>query len=111
MRERTKELLIPVCTRQSSVHSKVHKSSLKNCLPFQAALLAWNIPTYELSKNLVPVLKPLESNKFTVISKTFTVKDYFHFVDQQPGLLLGRLNKDSRYTNILLEEIIEFFTK
>ena len=63
-----------------------------------------NIPTYKLAKFLVPILKPLTTNEFTV-------KDSFHFaeeiVDQQHDLFMGSLDVDSLFTNIPLEETIE----
>ena len=65
--------------------------------------MAWSTPNYELSKNLVPVFKPLESNKFTV-------KDSFHFAEQQADFFLGSLDVEFLYTNLHLEETIEFFT-
>ena len=81
---------------------KVHKASVGNCPPFRPSLLALNTPTYKLAKFLVPILKPLATNEFTV-------KDSFHFaeeiVDQQHDLLMGSLDVDSLFTSILLETI------
>ena len=58
-------------------------------------------------KILVPILKPLTTNEFTV-------KDPFHFaeeiVDQQHDLFMGSLDVDSLFTNITLEETIEICT-
>ena len=68
---------------------------------------ALNTPTYKLAKFLVPILKPLTTNEFTV-------KDSFHFaeeiVDQQHDLFMGSLDVDSLFTNISLEETIEICT-
>ena len=65
------------------------------------------IPNCKLSKFLVPILKPLIRNKFTV-------KHSFHFaeviVDQQHDLFMGSLGVDSLFTNIPLEETIEICT-
>ena len=86
---------------------KVHKASVGDCPPFRPILSALNTPTYELSKFLVPILKPLTTNEFTV-------KDSFHFaeeiVDQQHDLCMGSLDVDSLFTNIPLEETIEICT-
>ena len=64
-------------------------------------------PTYKLAKFLLPILKPLTTNEFTV-------EDSFHFaeeiVDQQHDLIMGSLNVDSLFTNIALEETIEICT-
>ena len=69
---------------------------------------ALNTPTYKLAKFLVPILKPLTTNEFTI-------KDSFHFpeeiVDQQHDLFMGNLDVDSLFTNIPLEETIETSTK
>ena len=67
-----------------------------------------NTPTYKLAKFLVPILKPLTTNEFTI-------KDSFHFpeeiVDQQHDLFMGNLDVDSLFTDIPLEETIETSTK
>ena len=53
---------------------------------------ALNTPTYKLRKFLVPILKPLRTNEFTV------KKDTFHFVDkivdEQHDLFMGSLYTD-----------------
>ena len=67
-------------------------------------MLALNTPTYKLGNVLVPILKLLKANEFTV-------KDSFHFaeeiVDQQHNLFMGSLDVDSPFTNIPLDETIE----
>ena len=86
---------------------KVHKADVGNCLPFRPILSVLNTLTYKLAKFLVPILKPLTTNKLTV-------KDSFHFaeeiVDQQHDLFMGSLDVDSLFTNIPLEETIEICT-
>ena len=66
-----------------------------------------NTPTYKLANFLVPILKTLKTNEFTV-------KDSFHFakkvVDQQHDLFMGSLDVDSLFTNITLEVTIEICT-
>ena len=66
-----------------------------------------NTPTYKLAKVLVPILKPLTTNEFTV-------NDLFYFadeiVDQQNDLFMGSLDVDSLFTNKPLEETIEICT-
>ena len=70
-------------------------------------MTASNTPTYKLAKCLVPILKPLTTNEFTL-------KDSFHFaeeiVDQQHDLFMGSLDVDSLFTNIPLEGTIEICT-
>ena len=86
---------------------KVHKATVGNCPPFRPILSALNTPTYKLAKFLVPILKPLTTNKFTV-------KDSFHFAEETVGqlhdLFMGSLDIDSVFTNIHLEETIEICT-
>ena len=109
MMEQTRKSLKPVGTRPGVMYGscKVHKASVGNCLPFQSILSAFNTPTYKLAKFLVPILKPLSTNEFTV-------KNSFHFaeeiVDQQYDVFMGSLDVDSLFTSIPLEETIEFYT-
>ena len=109
MTEKTRKSLKSLGTRPSIMYGscKVHKASVGNCLPFRPILSALNTPTYKLAKFLVPILKPLTTNEFTV-------KDSFHFAeeifDQQHDLFMSSLDVDSLFTNIPLEEIIEICT-
>ena len=86
---------------------KVHKTSVENCPLFRPILSALNTPTYKLAKFLVPILKPVTSNEFTI-------KDCFHFaeeiIDQQPDFFMGSLDVDSLLTNIPLEDTMELCT-
>ena len=70
-------------------------------------MLAINTPTYKLAKFLVPILKSLTSDEYTV-------KDSFAFaegtVEQNPEFFMRSLDVDSRFTNIPLEETIETCT-
>ena len=67
--------LKPVGTRPGTTHGlrKVHKDI--NCPPFRPILSTINTPTYKLAKFLVPLLKSLTSNEYTV-------KDSFAFAEQ-----------------------------
>ena len=47
-----------------------------------------NTPTYKLAKFLVPILKPLTSDEYTV-------KDSFAFAKQDPEFFMGILDVDS----------------
>ena len=86
---------------------KVHKKCVDGCPPFRPILSALQTLTYKLAKNLVPILEPLTTNKYTV-------KDSFNFateiVEQDPSNVIGSLDIDSLFTNILLEETIEICT-
>ena len=67
----------PVGTRPGIIFGlcKVQKDTIDNCPPFRTILSAINTPTYKLAKFLVPVLKSLTSNKYTV-------KDSFAFAEE-----------------------------
>ena len=109
MTEKTRKSLKSVVTRPGVMYGscKLHKASIGNCPPFQPILSALNTPTYKLVKFVVPMIKPLTTNEFTV-------KDSFHFaeeiVDQQHNLFMGSLDVDFLFTNISLEETIEICT-
>ena len=66
-----------------------------------------NTPTYKLAKFLVPVLKFLTNNEYTV-------NDLFAFsekmVEQDSELFVRNLEVDSLLTNITLEEAINICT-
>ena len=107
MTEITRKSSKPVGTRPGVMYGscKVHKASLGNCLPFRPILSAYlQTPTYKLAKFLLPILKPLTANEFTV-------KNSFHFVeeivDQQHDQFMGSLDVDFLFTNISLEETTE----
>ena len=81
----------------------IHKDIIDNCPPFPPILSAINTPTYKLAKFLVPILKSLTTNEYTV-------KDSFAFaeeiVEQDSEFFMGSLDVDSLFTSIPLEETI-----
>ena len=101
--------LKPVGSRPGVMYGscKVHNTSVENCPLIRPVLSALNTPTYKLLKFLVPILKPLTTNEFTL-------KDSFHFaeeiVDQQPDFFMDSLDVDSLFTNIPSEETTEICT-
>ena len=68
MTEKAMKSLKPLSTRPAIMYGwcKVHKASVENCPPFSPILSAFNTPTYKLEKFLVPILKPLTTNEFTL---------------------------------------------
>ena len=74
MTEKSRKLLKPVASRPDVMYGscKVHSASVENCPQCRPFLSALNTPTYKLAKFIVPILKPLITNEFTV-------KNYFHF--------------------------------
>ena len=82
---------------------KVQKDIIDNCPPFRPILSAINTPTYKLAKFLVPILKSLTSNDYTV-------KDSFAFakeiVEQDSEFFMGSLDVDSIFANIHLKKLL-----
>ena len=100
--EETRKSLKPVGTSPGIIYGlcKVHKDIIDNCPPFrlfcqQLILLPINW------QFLVPILKSLNSNEYTV-------KDSFAFaeeiIEQDSEIFMGSLDVDSLFTNIPLEE-------
>ena len=65
---------------------------------------AINNPTYKLATFLVPILKSLTSNEYTV-QDSFTFAE--EFVEQDSDFFMGSLDVASLFTNITLEETID----
>ena len=66
--EETRTSLKPIGTRPVIMYGlwKVHKDIINKCPRFRLILSASNTPSYKLAKFLVPILKSLTSNKYTV---------------------------------------------
>ena len=107
--EETRKSLKPVGTRPGIIYGlcKVHKDIIDNCPSFRPILSAINTATYKLAKSLVPILKSLTNNEYTV-------KDLFAFaeesVEHNSEFFTGSLDVDSPFTNIPLEETIDICT-
>ena len=75
-----------------------------NCPSFRLILSAIGTRTYTLAKFLVPILKPLTDNEYTV-------HDIFSFASEVSKFnaknLMASLGVDSLFTNIPLEETID----
>ena len=108
--EETKRSLKPVGTRPGIRYRlcKVHKDIIDNCPPFWPILSAIHTPTYKLAKFLVPILKSLTSNEYTV-NGSFAFAE--EIVEQDSEFFMGSLDVDSLFTNIPLEETIDICTK
>ena len=92
--EETRTSLKPIGTRPGIMYGlwKVHKDIINNCPRFRLILSASNTPSYKLAKFLVPILKSLTSNKYTV-KHSFPLKiveQYFEFTIES-----GKENKMS----------------
>ena len=86
---------------------KVHKNIVDRYPLFRPILSAIGMPSYKIAKFLV-----LRMNSIT--SSEFTVKDTFCFakeiVEQDSSPVMGSLDVDSLFTNILLDETINICT-
>ena len=85
------------------LQTKVHRQLINNCPPFRPILSAIGTLTYNIARFLVPILKPLTTNDYTL-------KDTFEFsrdiLNQNPNLFMASLDVDSLFTNIPLDETI-----
>ena len=77
------------------------------CPSFGTIISALQTPSYKLAKFLVPILKPLITNKYTVKD---TFNSDIEIVEQDSSNFMGSLGIDSHFTNILLEETMEICT-
>ena len=75
--------------------------------PFRPNLLGLSIPTHKLAKFLVPILRPLTTNEFTVEKINFAGE----IVHQLANFFTSSLDVDLLFTNILLKETIEICTE
>ena len=104
--EETRRSLKPVETRSGITYGlrKVHKDIINNCPSFWPILSEIDTRTYKLAKFLVPILKSLTSN-------AYTVKDLFALaeetVKQDSQLFMGNVDVDFLFTNIPLEDTID----
>ena len=73
-----------------------------NCPSFRSILSTVNIPIYKLAKFLVPILKPLTSNEYTIKGSFVFAEE---IVEQDCECFIGSL--DVLFTNIPLEETID----
>ena len=87
---------------------KVHKVIKEGIPPFRPILSAINTPSYRLAKFFVPILSNLTKNEFVL-------KDSFEFATdirkQNPDLFMASFDIDSLFTNLPLDETIEFCVK
>ena len=83
---------------------KLTKISLIITCLFDLFLSAVNTPTYKLAKFILPILKSLIRNEYTV-------KDSFAIAEEIVGqVFMGSLNVDSLFPNIPFEETIDICT-
>ena len=101
--EETSRSLKLVGTRPGIMYGlcKVQKDIIDNSPPFRPILSAINTPTYKLAKFLVPILKSLTSDEYTV-------KDSSAFAEQDSELFMGILDVDSLLITSHLKRLLTF---
>ena len=81
----------------------VWQTARKQLSTIQAILSAIGATTYNIAKFLIPVLKPLTINDYTL-------KDTFEFsrgiLNKNPNLFMASLDVDSLFTNVNFDETI-----
>ena len=82
---------------------KIHKSLIDNYPPFLPTLSAFEAPSYNIVKHLVPILEPITNNKLSIKNSFEFAKEV---LEQDFGLFMASLDVQSLFTNIPLEEII-----
>ena len=97
--------LCPVCSYFGILYGlpKVHKQLINNCPQFRSILSVIGTPTYNTAKFLVPTLKPLTTNDYTLKGKFEFSCD---ILNKNPNLFMARLDVDSLFTNIPLDKTI-----
>ena len=76
---------------------------IDNCPPFRPILSAIQTPSYKIAKNLVLILEPIVTNKFTIKNSFELAKEV---IKQDSGLFMASLDVESLFTSIPLEETI-----
>ena len=85
--------------------AKIHKLFKDGVPSFRPTLSTIGTPIYKLSKFIVPLLTPLTLNEYTI-------KDSFSFAEElsnyDSNLVMDSLDVESLFTNIPLQETIDF---
>ena len=84
--------------------AKVHKPVKDNCPSLRPILSAIGTPTYDLGKFLIPILKPLTENEYTVHGSLSFANDVRKLSSKN---LMASLDVESLFTNIPLEETVD----
>ena len=88
--------------------ANIHKPVKDGVPSFRPILSAMGTPTYKLSKFFVPLLTPLTLNEYTM-------KDSFSFAEEllnyDSNLIMASFDVESLFTNIPLQETIDFCVK
>ena len=98
----TKSEYLTICVTGSKPgQAKVHKPVEDNCPFFRPILSAISTPTYDLAKFLVPLLKSLTEDEYTVHDSFSFASKFSKFNSKN---FMANLHVESLFTNIPFEE-------
>ena len=84
---------------------KIHKIDFASKFQFRPIFASYNIPSYNLSKFLVPILSHLTFNNFTV-KNSFTFSKDLSTVENADNLYMVSFDIGNLFTNVPLHETI-----
>ena len=84
---------------------KIHKPDFATKFQFRPIFAAYNIPSYNISKFLVPILSHLTINNFTVNNSYSFSKD-ISTVENADNLFMVSFDVENLFTNVPLHETI-----
>ena len=84
---------------------KVHKSDFKTKFQCRPIFAAYNVPSYNISKFLVPVLSNLTCNEYTV-ENSFVFCNELKGIQNSDSLFMASFDIENLFTNVPLAETI-----
>ena len=85
---------------------KIHKQNFSTVFPFRPIFAAYNTPSFNLAKFLVPVLKPLTTNRFTTDNSYSFVQDIIK-IPNCNNYFMASFDVENLFTNVPVHETIE----
>ena len=84
---------------------KIHKTDFKEKFQFRPIFAAYNTPSFNLAKFLVPILNPISTNSYTCSNSYEFVKDITSFKCTN-DCIMASFDIENLFTNIPLTETI-----
>ena len=85
---------------------KIHKANFSIKFQFRPIFAAYNIPSYNLAKFLVPILNPYTTNQYTV-TNSYSFANELKQINNAKNYYMASCDIESLYTNIPLSETID----
>ena len=85
---------------------KIHKPNFSTLFQFRPIFAAYNNPSFNIAKFLVPILAPLTRNEFTVDNTSSFIQD-ISTVSDANSYYMASFDIESLFTNIPLRETID----